>query len=200
MQILLDFINMKEINLGALEIIYRTHRIFFTEAGMKKGMERYFKTKHSPEFFSFDHRQDSDFLNEDEKSMWLQPTPENEKKLASYIEMSQEEYLFFLDSCVAGRIDGVFLNERLSEHPDYEVKLVQTGNFEFKFELLPQVKDFEQYVDMFEIFIPIWRGEGEKFSRIKKCKFCGKYFFAVSLKAEFCERKCRNAYNYQKRR
>jgi hypothetical protein len=199
MQKLLDFVNIDKITYGKLETFYRHHRIFFSEHGMKKGSERYVSTKQSDKFFSFDHIQDSDFLNDYEKSLWFQPTPENEKALASLLKVSQQEYRSFLDSCIFGDMDGFFVSERMDNFSDLDLKAIKIDNFKFNFDLQAVPKNLEEHIDLFEILYPLWRGEGETFGRVKKCKFCENYFFAVSLKAEFCARKCRNAFNYRKK-
>ena len=192
MRKLLEFANMKEINYSALEAYHRRYNIFFTVDGQNAGGERAVFTKQSRYFFSFD---------ETELDLFLSPSPENEKTLSDLLKVSQKEYCDFLDSCIAGEPDIVLVNERIAQFSAHDLKASRTDEpFKFSFEINFSPRNLENYLDVFSIIYPFWREEGESFFRIKKCKHCENYFHAGSLKAEFCGKKCRNAFNYIKNR
>jgi len=197
MQKLLDFANLEEINYQSMEAYIKKHNIFFTVGGQEKGGERAViidKNKRRY-YFSFDKME---FFNEEEKKLWYLPSTESEKILAEMLKAIRKKYRDFLDSCIGGKPDIDFINDLIAQFEAGDLKAVQVDNFKFAFDLQLTPQNFEQYIDAFEILYPIWRGEDETFAKIKKCKFCRKYFYAISLKSKFCELKCRNAFNYRK--
>jgi len=191
MQKLLNFVNLKEITYSSMENFYRYHNIYVRD-------DRMVATKQSNRFFSFDHIEEDKFLNEAEKELYLLPSAENEKVLSKLLKASQKEYCDFLDSCISGKPDVDFINGRLHQFSYNSLMLTQVDNFKFAFDIQFSPMNLEQYIDVYSIIYPVWRGQAETFARVKKCKKCESYFYAISLKAEFCQRKCRNAFNYRK--
>jgi hypothetical protein len=186
---LLEFSNLQNLNYESVEGFMRRHNIYFTLDGQSRGYERAIFTKRSKNFFS---------LDETNLPLFLSSSVENEKKIGELLKLSQMEYRGFLDSCAAGRPDIDFLNDIISQFSAHDLRISQTNPFNFSFEIEFPPRNLEQHIEVYDIIYPLWRGEGESFSRVKKCKFCEKYFLAVSLKGEFCEKKCRNAYNYKR--
>jgi hypothetical protein len=193
---LIEFSNMKEFTYPSVESFQRRHNIYFTVAGHNRGYEDFCMTKHANTFFCF-HKKDLN--NEAESNLWLQPSERNETMMSNLLRKSQIEYRSFLDACNAGHLDMDFINSRIAQFSGKHLIAVKTDSpFRLSFELELRPDDIETHIDVYEIIYPLWRGEGEQFSRIMKCKNCRNYFCPRSLKAEFCSVKCKNAYNYRK--
>ncbi len=111
----------------------------------------------------------------------------------------QHTYRDFIDDCIRGNLNLSFINTRST--------FLILGNSRLCFEksdrpwnptvsLAIRELTIEKWLDLI-ITQTLLSGEGEFFSKIKRCLQCGDYFVVKSKKAKFCSDKCRMTYHQE---
>jgi len=209
--LLVDFCNVKEWNLKAIEELYRSYAIVHTKQGKKRRWETFCKTKHSNRryYFSFDSipADESVILSKRDRS----PSHPEYGELWRMLEKSQEKYRLFLDHCVDGSPDLEYINKLAS---GMKIRFAKNPASPF----LPRyyfesdrLEDIESYVDrdLMDASLTI-AGQRSGLSgnvrirdpnvsilgRIRKCPFCEHYFIYPDPPTRiYCSDDCRYAYN-----
>lgn len=213
MNILIDFCNIDEWTVDDLSGIYRRHGIKHTLQGDADGVESFALSSRIPgvRFYFYDLERWRREIDKDVERLGeidgdsarklrehnLFPGDEGYNGIFKALEESQKDYEAFIGMCSLGNLDLGFVNSRIVAMSKNERK------FDIKFQpgettwspylwLFPQnIRSIEEYIDIYGIVFPLYRGEGEMFSLTKVCRHCGKYFFAKTKRAEFCSDQCR---------
>lgn len=223
MNILCDFVNVRIWDVESVESLYRKYSIAHTLAGEKNGRELSCFTKHLPGMrFYFEESEEwkavkATFESIGEANRICAPGDEGYSRLWDVLRQSQREYRDFLDECVRGHLDLSFINSRL-QPTEYTTK-TSWGEQKQEIQRISRVlfapasspwapridlelrcpDSLEAWIDAYALIFPLMRGEGEAFSRVKRCLQCRDYFFAKSQKALFCSDVCRKSYHNEKR-
>jgi hypothetical protein len=206
---LLEFVNMdaEDRTVDGMFRFVRTHKYFRSQAGYKRGFESSFTTKQKPgiDFVLLDD------LAEDLHRLksFIMPSDPRINEMGPLLQQSQAEYIEFLDSVIENqRIDVSWINKRLrgkNRKSEDGVEIGSSGivfrDTKDPFQPLPEIfldwENIEEFIDVTCIFYPLWREEGHKFARIKRCEHCGNFMYAKSAKRKFCSDQCRMANYYR---
>ena len=204
MDLLLDFVNHKGWSISTLAGFYQKHRIYYSVAGGKRGWEDRARVRGDERFWCL--TDEAVEISKDLKKVapdYFVSPDEGEKwsDLWKRLEGLQGEYRLFLDKCIKGELDLGFLNNRIQQ-----VRASSGLDFELVADVNPWTPftfwrfyegTLEDAIETRGLIRPFLYGEGERFSRIRKCPECGKYFEPKSLKARYCSVSCKNAANYR---
>jgi hypothetical protein len=140
-------------------------------------------------------------------------------RLWEFLDASQGRYRAFLDGCVNGSINAVFLNRCLKQTQvdDYlgqpnpppvgslfsfvEGYLKEGRQWKLKLQLVHGVDAFRPTLETAldgEIINLFLSGQGDVFERIGKCPHCGNYFVKERKDKKHCNEKCRRDCNNEK--
>ncbi|GAB6035725.1 hypothetical protein JCM15519_02840 [Fundidesulfovibrio butyratiphilus] len=195
MKILIDFVNLDRRDPDGIAAFCREHRLALTKHGEGTGLDSFTKTRQAPGMFYFFHSSPVAEIFGDHAVL---PGDPRWAELGPLIQRSQGEYAGFLESCIAGRLDLDFINSRVvSNKPGLVTFRPGKTGWTPEPDLFGNFDSIEDFIDYYGIVAPLWRGEGERFSRVRRCKQCGKFFIPASLKREYCSDKCRNEFHYR---
>jgi hypothetical protein len=212
--LLIDFCNVKEWNLKAIEELYRSYAIVHTKQGKKRSWETYCRTKYSKKKYYFSVDNVAADRSEAFNKRYRLPSHSKYKELWRMLERSQKKYRLFLDQCIDGRLDLEHINKLAS---GMKIRFVENPRSPF----LPTyyfesngLEDIESYVDrdVVDACLTIIGRRSDVsgnvrfrdpnasvLGRIRKCPFCEKYFiFPDRPTRVYCSNRCRYSYNNMK--
>ncbi|QLA16099.1 hypothetical protein [Desulfolutivibrio sulfoxidireducens] len=208
---LLEFVNFPDGDypLSAIKKFYAKYKIFHSlsigEVGVYTRM--YESRRVAFSFFSKDEL--SSLFPREEIRRWqewaeyrpLFPGEVDFKGLESCWGLTVCEFRTFLNKCISNYIDLGFVNKFMpKENVQFELRpshdIWKPTVAIFNEDDNNRYKTIDHYLVATQILPFLLRGDGEIFSRIRRCPVCKKYFIPKSLKKKFCSDKCRAAHHY----
>lgn len=120
------------------------------------------------------------------------------KILLSEVKSIRDEVRTWFDFIIKNQsIDESKLNDFMINH---NMQLNTTGlidKFEPDFYISPCFDNLKSFIISHDLILPLYKGYGKDFKRIKRCPECKKYFYAKDLRQIFCGIECKNT-NYYK--
>lgn len=195
--LLIDFSNISEWEVGTISALYKKHSIAHTQLGEKLDSENFCCTRRKTKWRYYFREEDVDYSlgRSVTKKYYLSPLRSGYDEIFVMLKESQSEYRAFLDGCIAGRFDLLFLNERMARIPSeftWGSKSYWTPEIVPVQPLLP---DIESYID-WEIVKTARAEKGPQvFGKLRKCRMCKRYLIYERETKKSCNAKCRAAYH-----
>lgn len=209
---LIDFINLRPLTFETVEGFYKRHGLTHYNI-VADGIDIPSNSYCAPATSSYLYLFNELILNRTkvknpfpgkaklEHSTLVPPSDYGSSLLFKDIKELQHEYRDFIDDCIRGNLDIAFINERIT-FLGFEL-----GTARLYFEKGSKQWNPSVYIVTYEFTLKKWldvmiiqtllSGEGESFSKVKRCLHCGDYFTLKSKKAKFCSDKCRMAYHQE---
>lgn len=211
LELALSIANMKKDDCTSNNLIniFAKNGVYWTERGKEIGFDTSFSTKNyhialieNDSLCKLYDRNEND-LDKETKDKYIIPKKNDyEQKLQKAIGQVRKEIRTWLEYIVENNgIDYQRLKVFLEENKIAITAFSKTDNpFQPDIGISYRLPELENYIIAREIVYPIFKHDGDIFSRLRQCPECKDYFYADDIRSIYCSRKCRNTTHNKKQK
>jgi hypothetical protein len=200
MDLLLDFVNVKQWSCNELLSIFKKYKLFFSADGAERGYELSFYTR-DPDFkdIRFFLIDDKHAREAEKAGFGVLPDDPRYNDLFKWLEVMQKTWRDYLTLNIDEGPNFHFLNS-IAERTRFTIG-PGTGKFDIRLDKHYADTIFIEDFIEFDYLMTFVTGQGEKFKRLRICQKtdCRKWYIYKHPKRVFCcDKCCKDFHNFEK--